>query len=145
MSTYLLDINVLITIHSPAYDGFRAVRQWFLTKGVHSFATCAITEAGFIRISTQISAKANVGMEEAQIALTELKKQSGHAFWPMTIGYLEATQRFSPYPRTHGQITDAYLLGTAIHHKAKLATLDRGIVHLAGPKFAEHVELIPSL
>lgn len=143
MSTYLLDVNVLITLHSPTYDGFHAVRHWFLTKAIHSFATCAVTEAGFIRVSTQISAEANVGMEEAKIALTGLKQQSGHTFWPMAIGYLEAANSFGQYLRTHRQITDAYLLGTAIHHKGKLATLDRGVLHLAGPKFAEHVELIP--
>ena len=39
-------------------------------------------------------------------------------------------------------ITDAYLLGLAIHHKGKLATLDRAIVYLAGSEFAEYVELI---
>ena len=143
MSTYLLDVNVLITLHSPVYDGFHAVRNWFLTKGIHNFATCAITEAGFIRVSTQISAVANVGMEEAKIALTGLKQQSGHVFWPMEIGYLEATHKLSQYLRTHRQITDAYLLGAAMHHQGKLATLDRGIVHLAGPEFAEYVELIP--
>jgi predicted nucleic acid-binding protein len=40
------------------------------------------------------------------------------------------------------QITDAYLLGLAIHNKGKLATLDRGIRHLAGREFAASVELI---
>jgi predicted nucleic acid-binding protein len=42
----------------------------------------------------------------------------------------------------HRQITDAYLLGLAIHNKGKLATLDRGIRHLAGREFAANVELI---
>jgi uncharacterized protein len=44
----------------------------------------------------------------------------------------------------HRQITDAYLLGLAIHNRGKLATLDRGILQLAGSDFAGHVELIGS-
>jgi len=44
----------------------------------------------------------------------------------------------------HQQVTDAYLLGLAMHKKGKLATLDRSMVELfnrSDPK-AETVELI---
>jgi hypothetical protein len=42
----------------------------------------------------------------------------------------------------HRQITDAYLLGLAAHNKAKLATMDKGIIHLAGKEFSEFVEYL---
>jgi predicted nucleic acid-binding protein len=42
----------------------------------------------------------------------------------------------------HRQTTDAYLLGLAIRNKGKLATLDRGIRHLAGNEFSANLELI---
>ena len=42
----------------------------------------------------------------------------------------------------HRQTTDAYLLGLAVFNKGKLATLDRGIVYLAGNEYSGHVELI---
>ncbi len=42
----------------------------------------------------------------------------------------------------HRQITDAYLLGLAIHRGGKLVTLDRGIRQIAGDEFAGRVEII---
>ena len=41
------------------------------------------------------------------------------------------------------QVTDAFLLGLAIHHGGKLATLDKGIAQIAGPEFEHLVEMIP--
>jgi hypothetical protein len=33
----------------------------------------------------------------------------------------------------HQQVTDAYLVGLAIHHKGRLVTLDQSIVAMLGP------------
>jgi hypothetical protein len=60
----------------------------------------------------------------------------------MDLGYLEASAPFEGRAYSPKQVTDSYLLGLAIHHQSILATLDRGIVHLAGSQFAKHVELI---
>ncbi len=142
MSHYLLDVNVLIALHSPSHGSFREVQRWFSNEGVHKFATCATTECGFIRLSAQLSAEANVGLEEAKFALATLLKNPSHTFWTSSVAFLDATKALESRIHGHRQITDAYLLGLAIHHKGKLATLDRAIVHLAGPEFAEYVELI---
>jgi len=42
----------------------------------------------------------------------------------------------------HQQVTDAYLLGLAIRKKGKLATLDRGILTLAGAELSNNLEII---
>lgn len=141
VASSLLDVNVLIALHSPAHGSHKAVRRWFKSRSAKNFATCAITESGFIRVSAQISAEVNVGMEEAKFALAALTALRGHIFL-QSVGFLQATQSFESNIRGHRQITDAYLLGLAIHHKGRLATLDRGILHLAGTEFRDHVELI---
>jgi len=41
----------------------------------------------------------------------------------------------------HQQVTDAYLLGLAIHYKGKLATFDQGLGSMVG-KARSAVELI---
>jgi predicted nucleic acid-binding protein len=51
----------------------------------------------------------------------------GHRFWPDSISVLDAVKSTEGRITEHRQITDAYLVGLAIHHRGKLATMDRGI------------------
>jgi hypothetical protein len=44
---------------------------------------------------------------------------------------------------THAHITDAYLLGLAVHKKGKLATLDRRIPAESVTGGSEALELVP--
>jgi len=54
-------------------------------------------------------------------------KLPGHHFFPASITLIEAIRRVDCRLTGHGQVTDAYLLGLAIHHRGRLATLDEGI------------------
>jgi hypothetical protein len=143
MSAYLLDVNVLIPLLWPLHTEHLTVRKWFAAHAAKSFATCSFTQAGFLRIT---SSPAMIGerfaLRDARELLFALTTQPGHAFWPTTISYFEATAPFER--RLHGpkQITDAYLLGIAKHHGGKLATLDKAVKSLAGPEFSGLVELI---
>jgi len=47
----------------------------------------------------------------------------------------------TPLEIANGCLTDAYLLGLAVHHRGKLAALDQGIASLAG-RSGHGVELI---
>lgn len=142
MSIYLLDVNVLIALHTPAHGSYQKVQSWFQAVGRSGFSTCPITQSGFLRVSAQISAEANVGYREAKIALEQLTGLPGHVFWPITIGYLQASALLESRIQGHRQVTDAYLLGISLSMGGVLATLDRGVLHLAGPEFASMVELI---
>ena len=61
-----------------------------------------------------------------------------HEYWPADVSYLEATEPFLSQIVGHKQVSDAYLLGLAIHHKGKLVTMDRGILDLPPEKMREH-------
>ncbi len=93
-------------------------------------------------LSTPAIIGVHYDLREARELLLEFTKLPGHAFWPTTISYFEASAPFDR--RLHGpkQVTDAYLLGLAKHHRGKLATLDKAIKHLAGEESADLVELI---
>ena len=64
-------------------------------------------------------------------------KHVAHQFWAGEIGFVEATRPFAQRLIGHQQVTDAYLLGLAMHKKGKLATMDRGVLELLPEKSAE--------
>jgi hypothetical protein len=97
-----------------------------------------------VRVSAKLKPKGGpIDFTEFKIALSNLATLPGHSYWPMDISYLEATDRFASRMQGPKQVADAFLLGLALHHSGKLATLDRGIAHIAGPEFAHLVEMIP--
>lgn len=57
-----------------------------------------------------------------------------HQFWPDDLGLLDAMASCEGRITGHQQITDAYLLGLALHRKGKLVTLDSSIVSLVSEK-----------
>jgi hypothetical protein len=56
--------------------------------------------------------------------------QPNHEFWPDDVTVPQSLDRLGISLQGHRQITDAYLLGLAIHHKGRLATFDRSIAAL---------------
>ena len=128
--TCLLDVNILLILHDPLHQHYKLVSGWFAKPSGRPFATCPITQSGMMRLLLQ------------GIALRNFDQLPGHVYWPDDPSYLDATKILFERMQGHRQITDAYLLGLAIHNKGKLATLDRGIRHLAGREFAACVEII---
>jgi hypothetical protein len=139
----LLDVNLLFILHQPLHSDFLEVKRWFQDRISKNYATCPITQSGMMRLLVQgVPGFSLFTMEEASEALDRFMHQPGHTYWPDNPAYLGATQAILGRMQGYRQITDAYLLGLAIHNKGKLATLDRGIRHLAGREFAANIELI---
>ena len=57
-------------------------------------------------------------------------KHQNHQFWADEITLSQAIEPFSNRLSGHQQVTDAYLLGLAIHKNGKLATMDRAVTAL---------------
>lgn len=130
---FLLDVNVLIAMSWPAHVAHEKVQQWFGKHGRGSWATCPFTQTAFVRILSNpaFSANALTTADAFQLLGSNLK-HPGHKFWADDIGLLEATRSFQSQIAGHQQVADAYLLGLALHHKGKLATLDTALPALAG-------------
>lgn len=126
MTTYLLDINVLLALADPKHIHFDAARQWFSDTGRSAWATCPITENGLLRIASQPTYPNRPGDPAAVRAiLARLRSAPGWQFWGDDVSILDVLE--PGVAITHSQITDLYLLGLAAHKGGRLATLDSRI------------------
>lgn len=129
----LLDVNVLIALTWPSHEFHVKVQQWFSTRQREKWASCPLTQSAFVRILSNPAFSPHALTAVDAIALLRSSLQHpGHQFWPDDIGLQEAA---APFRVTgHQQVTDAYLLGLAIHNKGRLATLDRKLAALLPEK-----------
>lgn len=131
MSTFLLDVNVLIALTWPTHIHHGPVRGWFERKASGGWATCPITQLGFVRVSSNPGIiRDAVAPREAIAMLERLMDLPGHQFWPDEFALAAAGPFASLALVGHRQLTDAYLLSLAQRHDGKLATLDRGVASL---------------
>ena len=126
MKTYLLDVNLLLALIDPMHVHHESAHRWFAEKGQKAWATCPITENGFVRIASHPNYPNRPGDVAAVLAvLRQLCEAPGHHFWSEDTGILQILQ--SDAIITHVQITDVFLLGLAVHKGGKLASLDQRI------------------
>jgi len=141
MSSYLLDINVLLALSDPMHLHHDAAHRWFAAVGSPSWATCPLTENGFVRIASHPSYPNRPGDAPAVLSLLhQLCALAGHVFWPAAVSMRDILQPGAAF--THSQVTDLYLLGLASERGGKLATFDQRITPTAVRGAAAALELI---
>jgi uncharacterized protein len=125
-TTYLLDINLLLALSDPQHVHHEVAHRWFAETGHAAWATCPITENGFVRVASNPAYPNRPGSTPAVVGiLGELCRSEGHRFWSDDISLCDLLEAHALL--THTQITDAYLLGLASHHGGRLATFDQNI------------------
>jgi len=131
VSGFLLDVNVLIALLWPPHEAHERAQRWFAKNAGQGWATCAMTQAGFVRVvSNPAFSRRAVSPRDALQVLGGSLEHTAHRFWTEDIGVNEALAPFGRRLLGHQQITDAYLLGLAIHKKGRLATLDGSVSSL---------------
>jgi hypothetical protein len=126
MTTFLLDVNLLLALTDPMHIHHKSAHRWFLETGQRAWATCALTENGFIRIASHPNYPNRPGGVTVVFDIfRRLCEVPGHHYWAEDISILKILEPDAVI--THAQITDVYLLGLAVHRKGKLATLDQRI------------------
>lgn len=130
MSVALLDVNMLIALAWPSHVHHRPAQTWFSRNYSSGWATCPLTQCAFVRLSSnpKIIPEA-VTPKEAMALLDGVVSMKSHRFWRDDISLLNASVP-SSLLLGHRQVTDAYLLGLAIHHRGCLVTLDAGLTAL---------------
>lgn len=141
---HLLDVNVLIALAWPNHVHHAAARAWFGTVGTDAWATTPVTEAGFVRVSSNPAAvAAAVTPADAFALLSRMRSRSGHVFFVDDVEMVVADALPPERVVTHGQVTDAHLLAVAARHLARVATFDRGLVSLGGRRAVTLIPVAP--
>ncbi|MEQ9570144.1 MAG: hypothetical protein RLN75_08135 [Longimicrobiales bacterium] len=137
-------MNVLVALAWPNHVHHTRAIRWFEAIRPDGWATCAATEAGFVRVSsnTRIIPDARPPAEVLAL-LRAMVQMPGHRFWDDDVSPAEDSAGFFARVVGYRQVTDARLVTLAHRRSGRLATFDRGIVELAGPRAAEVVEMIP--
>lgn len=124
MPVHLLDVNVLVALAWSNHEHHPVVIRWFAANSSTGWATCPITQAGFVRISSNPSVfSPALAPAQAIDTLRRLTMHAAHRFWPDELSLCDALTDLNV--TGYRQITDGYLLGLAKHHRGKLVTLDR--------------------
>ena len=139
----LLDVNVLIALIDPQHVHHEPSHRWFQAHGGHGWATCPLTQNALLRIlGNPRYPNSPGGPAVVMQLLQELLAHPTHVFWPDALSW-QATGVFEAEALLHhGQITDAYLLALAVHHRGVLVSFDRRLSSRAVRGGEEALQLI---
>lgn len=126
------DVNTLVALAWPNHVHHAQAARWFRANRDDGWATCPLSESGFVRVSAnpQIGG-GSVTVRAAIDLLAELRRLGDHMFWADTISIVTSPE--VERNRVHGyrQVTDAHLLALAHACDGALVTFDRGVLELA--------------
>lgn len=128
---HLLDANALIALGWPTHQHHAAMLAWFRRHAARGWATTAFTQAAFVRIISQPTFSGGlVGLGEVVELLLRNTAHPRHVLLPQDFGIQEVMGQCTGGVVGHRQVTDAYLLTTAIRAGMKLLTFDAGVAQL---------------
>ena len=130
--SHLLDVNFLIACGWESHAEYVRANRWL--SEAKSFATCPISEMGFLRVSLSLAYGAS--FEDAMAVLGAIARMRTHRF------LRDATRAQSLPPVSAGKdVTDAHLVHLARRYRLKLATFDAA---LCGKEWARGVAEDPT-
>lgn len=133
MTRVLLDVNVLLALLDADHVDHTRARAWLSDVVTEGWASCPITENGFVRIISQPRYPSPVSPSVAVDLLARATATDLHEFWACDVSLLDSA--VVDRTRVHGprQVTHAYLLAMATAHGGSFATFDRSVVLSAVP------------
>ena len=142
----LLDVNVLVALFDASHVHHEAAHDWFSEQHQADWASCPLTENGFVRVVTNIRYPGRrTTLEDAVRRLATFRTSDHHVFWPDLISLAERGAFDPTQVAGGGQLTDVYLLALATARGGSLATFDRRIPLGAVPEATvENLTLVPS-
>lgn len=140
----LPDVNVLVALAWPNHVHHDAAWAWFHADRDEGWATCLLTEAGFVRVSCNRSAVGHsVTPLDAIGVLHALTRLGSHRFWPLDRPISTLPDSVSARLQGYRQVTDAVLLAAAIQRGGQLTTLDGGLQGLVPTRHQASLRVLP--
>ena len=115
---------MLIALLDPLHIHEDTAHCWFDNHEKAGWATCPITQNGYVRIVSQVSYGSNLSVAAAANLLRDLIARPSHEFWPDSESILDAASFDLSRLGSGRHVTDSYLLGLAKAHGGKFVTLD---------------------
>jgi len=143
VSIALLDVNALIALLWEEHPFHKRCMEWFAGSARGGWATCPITESGSVRLLSSPAFTANPPSVNSALRIlqTATESASNHRCGSDDLPLSALRARWSG-GLGHKQITDAYLLALALHHRGKLVTFDSRMIALAGAGKTERGSLV---
>lgn len=131
----LLDVNVLVALAWPNHVHHSAASEWFGRNHREGWATTAVTETGFVRVSSNRAAipTATTPAWAVQL-LREMTALEGHEFWADDVAIVSGGRGDASQISSHRDVTDAHLVALAERHGGRLVTFDSRISRLLGDR-----------
>ncbi len=132
----LLDVNVLIALAFPSHTLHSAAHAWFAAEPERPWATCPLTQAGFLRVGSRL-----LGTRDAvRTVLAGLEhdcQSPHHEYWSADVDLRALSESQRARLLGPNQIADMQLLLLAHRHRGQLVTFDSGLKELAvGTRYA---------
>jgi uncharacterized protein len=125
----LLDVNALVALAWDSHVHHVRMREWFATHGAAGWATCPVSESGFVRVSSNPRVLPSpIGVAAARAVLVALRGAGVHRFLADDVSL---TDDDIPDIAGYRQVTDAHLLTLARRRCVQLVTFDAGLARLA--------------
>ena len=123
----LLDVSVLIALFHPEHVHHEIAHDWFDEQLPFGFATCPLTENGFVRVVTNPRGPVREDRGTVLTSLRALCENPQHDFWPDAVSLRDDTLFDRQVHVSYLQLTDVYLLALATRMRGTLATFDGSI------------------
>lgn len=133
----LLHVSFLLALFDSNHVGHTPARRWLEANIQHGWASCALTQNGFVRVVSQPRYPNRITAAAAILRLSAACTSGHHVFRPCDVSlvdpaHIEPTSVLGP-----NQVTNLYLLALAVRHDDRLVTLDRRITIRAVPDATE--------
>jgi|SRR5580700_1784516 toxin-antitoxin system PIN domain toxin len=131
----MLDVNALVALAWDSHVHHATMRAWFAANGSAGWATCPITESGFVRVSSNpIVLPSAIGIDAARGVLSALRAHPGHQFFTDDVSISDSDV---PSIAGYRQVTDAHLLTLARRCGMRVVTFDARILAIGTGKDVE--------
>jgi hypothetical protein len=125
------DVNVLVALAWPNHVHHDRARAWFEASHRKGWATCPVTESGFVRVSSNRRVVPDARRPaDAILLLREMTALPGHVFWADATSLARSRWIAADRLVGHGQVTDAHLCAVALDHGGRLVTFDGGVAEV---------------
>jgi toxin-antitoxin system PIN domain toxin len=125
----LLDVNALVALAWDSHVHHVRVREWFAQHGATGWATCPVSETGFVRVSSNPRVLPSpIGVPAARTVLGVLRTAGAHRFLTDDVSLIDDDV---PEITGYRQVTDAHLLTLARRRGVQVLTFDAGLARLA--------------